>query len=423
MCDRRRTERRPARLRGRRVRTVRRPRRGDRRADRSRHRARRRRGPDQRPGRGGGPHPTSSAFWQPHLRGRLRHALRADLRRLLGLRARTPSSRRAASRRPPTRDIAENAFYCPDDDLIAWDDVEPDPRPLRGVRRLHHRHRVRPRVRARHPDPRRTTRGATVVLELQADCFAGAWARDVEEGNSEFFELTARRPRQGAWPASSSCATASAPPPPIPPPTARASTASAPSSTATSRASSTAPATPTPLASGDLVVVEVPFTDAGGLRAGRQPPARRARPVARSRTSRTSGRCCSRRRASSGPRSPASCPIDPDADEVDCGGETYSGDVLVNASFYCVDDDTIYIDDVEPRSPPSTRSATTPSPPRSPASTPSPPRCGWGSTRAPSATNLHADCLTGVYASSGFLGNRQDQGQALFLPPATSTRP
>ena len=29
-----------------------------------------------------------------------------------------------------------------------------------------------------------------MLLELQADCFAGAWTRDVEEGNSEFFELT-----------------------------------------------------------------------------------------------------------------------------------------------------------------------------------------------------------------------------------------
>ena len=35
------------------------------------------------------------------------------------------------------------------------------------------------------------------MRELQADCFAGAWTGDVEAGNSEFFELVARRPRQG----------------------------------------------------------------------------------------------------------------------------------------------------------------------------------------------------------------------------------
>ena len=33
------------------------------------------------------------------------------------------------------------------------------------------------------------------------------------------------------------------------------------------------------------------------------------------------------------------------------------------------------------------------------------------------ATNLHADCLTGLYAFSGFAGNRKDQGQELFLSP------
>ena len=137
------------------------------------------------------------AFWRAHLRGPLRHAVRADLRAASGPTAPTPSSRRAATRRPTYDEIAENAFYCPGDDLIAWDNVEPHPRAVRRVRRLHPRHRVRPRVRPRHPDARAAPRAPPIVLELQADCFAGAWTRDVEEGNSEYFELSARRPRQG----------------------------------------------------------------------------------------------------------------------------------------------------------------------------------------------------------------------------------
>ncbi len=32
--------------------------------------------------------------------------------------------------------------------------------------------------------------GDTIMTELQADCFAGAWTADVAEGNSEYFELT-----------------------------------------------------------------------------------------------------------------------------------------------------------------------------------------------------------------------------------------
>ena len=45
---------------------------------------------------------------------------------------------------PPSYDqIAGNAFYCPGDDLIVWDNASSSPA-VRRVRRLHDRHRVRP---------------------------------------------------------------------------------------------------------------------------------------------------------------------------------------------------------------------------------------------------------------------------------------
>lgn len=74
-------------------------------------------------------------------------------------------------------DIAANALYCPDDDLIAWDEAQLTPfleenfGPLTvGVVMAHeYAHAIQLRA---------NVRGQTVTLELQADCFAGAWASD-----------------------------------------------------------------------------------------------------------------------------------------------------------------------------------------------------------------------------------------------------
>ena len=126
---------------------------------------------------------------------------------------------------------------------------------------------------------------------------------------------------------------------------------------ATSRASSAAPSTRTTSATGDLVIVEVPFTDQADFEPRWQPPARRARAVAARRTSRTSGRCSSRRRDETWTPVADVVTFDPAVDEVECGDDTYCGDDLVNVSFYCVDDDTIYIDEVnlDPRAQPDRR--------------------------------------------------------------------
>ncbi|HET6530533.1 MAG TPA: neutral zinc metallopeptidase [Actinoplanes sp.] len=80
-----------------------------------------------------------------------------------------------------------NAFYCPPDDFIAWDaqtlipQLQEDFGPLLvGVVMAHeYGHAVQQRLR--QPDQ------PTVVLEQQADCFAGAWVADVLAGRSTVF--------------------------------------------------------------------------------------------------------------------------------------------------------------------------------------------------------------------------------------------
>jgi predicted metalloprotease len=81
--------------------------------------------------------------------------------------------------------IAENALYCPAEDLIAWDRVNllPDLQERFGsltvglVMAHEFAHAVQARV---------GVRGATVTLELQADCFAGAWVDDVDDRIATF---------------------------------------------------------------------------------------------------------------------------------------------------------------------------------------------------------------------------------------------
>jgi predicted metalloprotease len=80
-----------------------------------------------------------------------------------------------------------NAFYCPPDDFIAWDAQTLVPQlqegfgPLLvGVVMAHeYGHAVQQRLR--QPEQ------PTVVLEQQADCFAGAWVADVLAGRSTVF--------------------------------------------------------------------------------------------------------------------------------------------------------------------------------------------------------------------------------------------
>jgi predicted metalloprotease len=80
-----------------------------------------------------------------------------------------------------------NAFYCPAGDFIAWDADQLIPQlqsefgPLLvGVVMAHeYGHAVQARLKI--------TEQATVVLEQQADCFAGAWVADARAGRSTAF--------------------------------------------------------------------------------------------------------------------------------------------------------------------------------------------------------------------------------------------
>lgn len=84
--------------------------------------------------------------------------------------------------------IAVNAFYCPGDDLIAWDrDGLIDPFIAEFGQfgaAIIMAHEMGHAVQARTGD---FTRLQDVIAELQADCFAGAWVADVVDGGSDLF--------------------------------------------------------------------------------------------------------------------------------------------------------------------------------------------------------------------------------------------
>jgi predicted metalloprotease len=84
----------------------------------------------------------------------------------------------------PYEHVAGNAFYCPVEDFVAWDVEQLVPQleqrfgDFAVALVLAHEwgHVVQARTRS--------TITATIYLENQADCFAGAWARHVESGYS-----------------------------------------------------------------------------------------------------------------------------------------------------------------------------------------------------------------------------------------------
>ena len=249
-----------------------------RRADRSGHGPRRRGGAHERPGRRGGPRRRRSVL-EPHLRGPLRRAVRADQRWLLALRAEHRAAAVRRRRSPPTARSPGTPSTARTSDLIAWDDVNLVPGLYEefggftlGIVFAHEFGHADPGAR------RAPGRGPTIMPELQADCFAGAWTADVEAGNAEHFDVTvsdldkavagflALRDGVGRRPVGPT------------PPTAPASTASAPSSEGFEQGAERCVEYPDEFAAGELVVVEVPFTDQADFDRGRQPPARRARP-------------------------------------------------------------------------------------------------------------------------------------------------
>src|ERR1700733_719762 len=92
-----------------------------------------------------------------------------------GFYAVTPSSGQLAPCAQAAADISGNAFYCSKADDVAWDSEQllPDLRKRFG-------HFVIPIVLAHEwghaIQARSNFEGPTVIKEIQADCFAGAWA-------------------------------------------------------------------------------------------------------------------------------------------------------------------------------------------------------------------------------------------------------
>jgi predicted metalloprotease len=78
------------------------------------------------------------------------------------------------------KDVANNAFYCPSGKFVAWDDQQLFPRLdnqfgafLLGLVLAHEWGHV--------VQDQTDTTGPTALLELQADCFAGAWVRHLQQ--------------------------------------------------------------------------------------------------------------------------------------------------------------------------------------------------------------------------------------------------
>ena len=83
-------------------------------------------------------------------------------------------------------EIAGNAYYCGESDVVAWDESSLVPHLLEAYGNLavaivfahEWGHAIQARV---------GMRGATVTMEQQADCYAGAWVEHVKAGDSDYF--------------------------------------------------------------------------------------------------------------------------------------------------------------------------------------------------------------------------------------------
>lgn len=303
-------------------------------------------------------------------------------------------------------DIAANALYCPDEDLIAWDRVNLTPGlqesygPLTvGIVMAHeYAHAIQLRG---------GVRGAVVTLELQADCFAGAWVGDVDDridvfntdGDSldqavgGFLEL-----RDTIGVAASD-------------PNAHGSGFDRVS--AFQEGFDVGPEACTTYEDDPPPVVALPFRSIDDLDAEGNMPVDELVPLLLTDLESFYEALFTDEAMAWEPIG-GLVPFDPSADDVDCGSQELTREDLERASFYCVPDATIYIDNVD--------------------LVPSLDAIGDFAVGGEIArqyafaaqdqlgildryddTELHADCLTGVYASAQFLESIPDQ--QLFLSP------
>ena len=313
---------------------------------------------------------------------------------------------------PVYNDIAENAFFCPTADLIAWDNVNLVPSLYDefggftlGIVFAHEfGHAVQDRA---------SVLGDTIMTELQADCFAGAWAADVEAGNSKYFELSLTdldRAVAGFLELRDGVGTDSLDP--------------AAHGTGFDRIGSFSEGYeqgaalcaqyPERYDRGELFITEVPFTDQQDFDNEGNLPLDEAVPLAIEDLEDFWATVFTEFGETWTPVT-AVTQINPSTDTVECGGEAYSGAILDNVSFYCIDSDTVFIDGANliPSLYDIGDYAVATELARQYAYAA---QVRLGNTENSLVSNLQADCYAGVFASSGFLGNR-GENQKLFLSP------
>ncbi|MET0726885.1 MAG: neutral zinc metallopeptidase [Acidimicrobiales bacterium] len=314
---------------------------------------------------------------------------------------------------PPTyEEIAGNAFYCPPDDLIAWDRVNLVPELYEefggftlGIVFAHEfGHAVQNRAGVLGIE--------TIVTELQADCFAGAWTADVEAGNSEFFKVTLddlEKTIAGFLSLRDGVGTSAQDPAAHGTGFDRIGAFSEGYEQGLERCADY----PEVFRSGDLVIVEVPFTRADDFQRGGNLPLDELIPLLIADLEDFWSQLLPTLEDQPWRPVEGVVPVEPESDEVTCGDEEYSGDELVGASFYCVPDNTIYIDAVHlvPALDEIGDYAVGTELARQYAYAA---QVQMGHDDPSAASDLQADCYAGVYAASGFTG---DRGQDLTLSP------
>ena len=313
---------------------------------------------------------------------------------------------------PDYGEIAGNAFYCPSDDLIAWDAVNLVPglyEEFGGFTLgLVFAHEFAHAVQARAG----VLGGDTIMTELQADCFAGAWTADVEAGGSRYFEVTLAdldRAVAGFLELRDGLGTTAQDP--------RAHGTGFDRIGAFSEGYEAGPEHcveyPDLYEAGELVIVEIPFSSQEDFERGGNLPLDQAIDLALTDLEDFWTVLFAELGQTWTPVTDIVA-VDPGTDRITCGDETFAGDELVHASFYCVPSDTIYLDAVNlvPRLYEIGDYAVATELARQYAYAA---QVRMGNEDNSPAANLQADCFAGLYASSGFLGNRgEDQ---LILSP------
>lgn len=303
-------------------------------------------------------------------------------------------------------DISANALYCPELDFIAWDRVNLVPGlqenfgPLTvGIVMAHeYAHAIQGRGEVR---------GEVVTLELQADCFAGAWVADVDD-RIDLFSTGDDRLDQavgGFLDLRDTIGVAANDP--------NAHGSGFDRVSAFQEGFDIGPDICVGYEDDPPPVVALPFRSIGDLENEGNMPIDDLVPLLLDDLESFYDALFIDEGVTWGPLG-GLVPFDPAVDEVECGKRELSGDELERASFYCVPDDTIYIDnaDLIPALDAIGDFAVGGEIARQYAFAA---QDQLGILDDHADTELHADCLTGVYASAQFLENIPDQ--QLFLSP------